>query len=1092
TNQAIVTKDNISYDPEVTITVVPKAEICGNGIDDDGDGITDCDCITTDNRAGGHLFLDLNQNGTWDSGESTTAGIKVFVMQDADQDGQWDASDPVLDTTLTDAAGRYEFALTGNTLSYRVGSSSDDAEEDLGDGSVNLTSTDLDMGMGYSSSSDFTLVGMRFQNLNIPQGATITEAYLEFKAKSSESGDCDLTFWAEKTDDAATFANSDFNLSNRPRTDTAVLWEGVPNFLNNQLYQTPNLSPIIQEIIDRPGWSPGNDLVILVEGTDKREVDSYNENHNTAPLLVVKYTTYPAHYLVAVDSLHLKSQTGGATLTTPPFHAFSFNDSDEFACTNDFGYVLDSVSLSSLCYAIAQDPNGQLFTWHPTLVNIAHIGTLGANQVETMTLNFDGSIIYAADADRLGTVDKNTGAFTPYPNTFGTADGALGTIDIDDVDGLAMDDETGLLYGTHRRGGSGNYDLLVKIHPLTGQIVENAFGPGVDYLVITGALVDIDDIAFNPLTNELFGVSTVSGSSTNDKVVKIDVQTGVATVVATLQTCDMEGFTFNDQGELFGTTGEAGCQPSADKNSLWKIDLANQTAIKLGSFEPDGEDVEACACLVSALPPPPEDGWQFGCDAGTCVEIVGMGIKNNVPATLSITDTAAVNQVIVEATYDGGSGAPTQVTFSSSAGETVTVGMQLFENSSSDRYFRAVMSPAASYTIEHPVGTNAQRAESFLLYVYRECEKTASFGAFVHKWLYQSSDTIGFTIPTTARPRDIEIAVPLSEITDDGRIAIVRATAGSVSDSIIVNTYNQGNSLNLTPFTLKDVPGSVDSITIIVESPPGGQSLFLSGAASASVFCNPDLEVVKSADVSCAAEGDVVNYTFKVFNNGTDTLNNLSLSDDVLGSISLSSSTLPPGDSLSATASYTVQSSDLPGPLKNIATVSGIAATTGDTLTHQDSVSVELVAVSLSKTADKTSASVGDTITYTYVVANDGSSPISYTLTDDVIGTITTDARVGDSLVVLYEFEEGAGSTVHDVSGVGNPLDLSIANPGNTSWISGGLSVNSATILSSGAAAIKVINAIKGSNEITVEVWVKNANTTQSGPARIFTLSENT
>ncbi len=98
-------------------------------------------------------------------------------------------------------------------------------------------------------------------------------------------------------------------------------------------------------------------------------------------------------------------------------------------------------------------------------------------------------------------------------------------------------------------------------------------------------------------------------------------------------------------------------------------------------------------------------------------------------------------------------------------------------------------------------------------------------------------------------------------------------------------------------------------------------------------------------------------------------------------------------------------------------------------------------------------------------------------------------SRVSEGLVVLYEFGEGAGSVVGDSSGVGVPLDLSVADPGSVSWSSGGLSVDAATVISSGGPATKVADAVGASGELTVEAWVDPAEGEQSGPARIVSSS---
>ena len=99
-------------------------------------------------------------------------------------------------------------------------------------------------------------------------------------------------------------------------------------------------------------------------------------------------------------------------------------------------------------------------------------------------------------------------------------------------------------------------------------------------------------------------------------------------------------------------------------------------------------------------------------------------------------------------------------------------------------------------------------------------------------------------------------------------------------------------------------------------------------------------------------------------------------------------------------------------------------------------------------------------------------------------------ARVTDGLQVLYTFKEGTGGTVGDVSGVGTPLNLVVESEAAVSWkAGGGLVINSATMLASAEAATKVIEAVKASNELTLEGWLTPANLTQAGPARILTLS---
>jgi len=53
--------------------------------------------------------------------------------------------------------------------------------------------------------------------------------------------------------------------------------------------QTPQLAAIIQEIVDRAGWTDGNAIVIIITGTGKRTAESYNGNPVAAPLLHIEY-----------------------------------------------------------------------------------------------------------------------------------------------------------------------------------------------------------------------------------------------------------------------------------------------------------------------------------------------------------------------------------------------------------------------------------------------------------------------------------------------------------------------------------------------------------------------------------------------------------------------------------------------------------------------------------------------------------------------------------------------------------------------------------------------------------------------------------
>jgi uncharacterized repeat protein (TIGR01451 family) len=100
--------------------------------------------------------------------------------------------------------------------------------------------------------------------------------------------------------------------------------------------------------------------------------------------------------------------------------------------------------------------------------------------------------------------------------------------------------------------------------------------------------------------------------------------------------------------------------------------------------------------------------------------------------------------------------------------------------------------------------------------------------------------------------------------------------------------------------------------------------------------------------------------------------------------------------------------------------------------------------------------------------------------------------RVGEGLLALYTFNEGSGTVTHDVSGVGTPLDLNVGDPLAVQWSPGHLTFVSGTLLASAVPALKVVNGIRRSGELTIEAWVRTQKVEQSGPARILTISSGT
>ncbi len=158
--------------------------------------------------------------------------------------------------------------------------SSDDAEQE-NDEIDSLFDDDLDAGWeGEPDDQNILTVGLRFRDIMIPDGAQITSAHLllfSHEGKTTEDV-AKITIVGEAADNAETYTE-DALITDRPQTDASVLWEVAEDWEIYLPYMTPDIGPIVQEIVDRDGWTAGNALafVLLGENQGPSEVENARE-----------------------------------------------------------------------------------------------------------------------------------------------------------------------------------------------------------------------------------------------------------------------------------------------------------------------------------------------------------------------------------------------------------------------------------------------------------------------------------------------------------------------------------------------------------------------------------------------------------------------------------------------------------------------------------------------------------------------------------------------------------------------------------------------------------------------------------------------
>jgi len=196
------------------------------------------------------------------------------------------------------------FAASQTTISVQVSDDGDDveevAEEGASDpiGTIDTNSSDLEF---IEDDGFIQMVGLIFRNVQIPPGANIVSANVQFYSDKALDGGpvtCKL-FGGSIANIAAPFSEDLFSVSSQIQTIATVSWT-VPPFGDpgtaTEAERSPDISSIIQEIVTLEGWASGNNLMIGVKDDSdgkiaNREAVSFKGNPLEAPILNVTYNT---------------------------------------------------------------------------------------------------------------------------------------------------------------------------------------------------------------------------------------------------------------------------------------------------------------------------------------------------------------------------------------------------------------------------------------------------------------------------------------------------------------------------------------------------------------------------------------------------------------------------------------------------------------------------------------------------------------------------------------------------------------------------------------------------------------------------------
>ena len=165
-------------------------------------------------------------------------------------------------------------------------------------------------------------------------------------------------------------------------------WDSVGQASSVQ--QTPDLSAILNEIVDQPGWSEGNSIVIIITGSGERVAESHNGSSAAAPLLHVEFGAGCGDGVMDPGEQCDNGDLGGAVCSVPGCSAGA--PICTAACELDSSTcIFDGDADGSNCNADCDDADPGRFPGNPEICNDSIDNDCDGGTPDTFDGDGDGS-----------------------------------------------------------------------------------------------------------------------------------------------------------------------------------------------------------------------------------------------------------------------------------------------------------------------------------------------------------------------------------------------------------------------------------------------------------------------------------------------------------------------------------------------------------------------------------------------------------------------------------------------------------------------------------------------------------------------------
>ncbi len=184
--------------------------------------------------------------------------------------------------------------------------------EELADGSIYANSSDLEF--VYDPANGNQTVGLIFPNLFIPHGAWIQSAYIQFTSDNDINDPGDLSviqISGHNLGNTPYFIGESNEVSTRIQTNERINWSPaawVDSFSATMDQQTPDLSGIIQEIVNREDYNQQSNIGFTFVGEGTRWAVSFDHpTQNAPPKLCIEYTVCPKTQFISNENIQIGS-----------------------------------------------------------------------------------------------------------------------------------------------------------------------------------------------------------------------------------------------------------------------------------------------------------------------------------------------------------------------------------------------------------------------------------------------------------------------------------------------------------------------------------------------------------------------------------------------------------------------------------------------------------------------------------------------------------------------------------------------------------------------------------------------------------------